>query len=175
MARVVPTFPTVPTDFTKPTRAHTRARPRAPVRAITHYTSDRLEQLEHNQGNNSLECSNLAEGWNKTPEVGTPAGQGTTSTLVWARTSPYSQAAASGHRVSAAKGADAWIYTAWGPDVAPEVSWRDWPPAHLGGREHYKRGEHVPQRYPCLGHYPTAEAARAACEADAKRRGSFCG
>ena len=42
---------------------------------------------------------------------------------------------------------------------------------------------YAPQRYPCLGHYPTAAAARAACEADAaeqaaataKPRGSFCG
>lgn len=137
--------------------------------------SDRLEQLEQGQEINALECSDLIEGRHKTPEVGTGDHVRGAPSMVWSTASPYSERSDSGYQVSAAKSANGWIYTAWGQDRAPGVHYHAVPDA-LGAREHYKRGEHVPQRYPCLGHYPTAAAARAACEADAaKLRGSFCG
>jgi hypothetical protein len=84
----------------------------------------------------------------------------------WTERDRYSQRSDTGHQVSAAKGASGWVYTAWGRDQAPGVHYHDVPDV-LGAREHYARGEHVPQRFPCLGHFGTAEQARAACEADA--------
>lgn len=97
------------------------------------------------------------------------------SELSWSESSLYSQRSDTGHRVSAAKSAGGWLYTAWGPDRAPGVHYHDVPDA-LGGREHYRRGEHVPQRFPCLGHFGTAEQARGACAADAaaKRNADKC-
>ena len=84
----------------------------------------------------------------------------------WIERDRYSQLADTGHQVSAAKGASGWLYTAWGRDRAPGVHYHAVPDA-LGAREHYRRGEHVPQRFECLGHFGTADQARAACAADA--------
>ena len=92
--------------------------------------------------------------------------------LAWAKTSRYSQRADTGHRVSAAKNARAtWIYSAWAPDVAPDLKYYDWPPAEFGGREHYPRGVAVPQRCAWLGDHTTPDAARAACQAHAAAAG----
>ena len=87
--------------------------------------------------------------------------------LTWIETSRYSQRAQTGHRVSAARVVSGWVYSAWGPDRAPEISWRDWPSVELGGREHYAIGQQVPQRFPWLGDFPTSAEAKAACELDA--------
>ena len=182
-ARGVPTFPTCDASFSL-SRAHTcaptHARPHA--RISMHTMSDRLEQLEQSREINTLECSDLHEGRHKTPEVGTGGHIPGPGKMVWSTATPYSERSDAGYQVSAAKGTTGWLYTAWGQDRAPGVHYHEVPDA-LGAREHYKRGEHVPQRYPCLGHYHTAAAARAACEADAaeqaaapaKPRGSFCG
>lgn len=125
--------------------------------------SDRLEQLEQANSDAACRCSDLSEGRNKTAEVGTAP---VVAALVWSEASPYSQRSDTGHRVSAAKGARGWVYTAWGRDRAPGVHYHDVGDV-LGAREHYRRGEHVPQRFPCLGHFQTAEQARAVCAADA--------
>ncbi|WP_252178390.1 hypothetical protein [Endozoicomonas sp. 4G] len=86
--------------------------------------------------------------------------------LTWIERDRYSQRANTGHQVSAAKGARGWVYSAWGRNRAPGVHYHEVPDA-LGAREHYRRGEHVPQRFECLGHFATAAEARAACAADA--------
>jgi hypothetical protein len=127
-----------------------------------------LEQLEQAHEISALECSNLAEGRHKTPEVGTDRANAGSAALIWSVTSRYSQRADTGHRVSAAKNARAtWIYSAWAPDVAPDLKYYDWPPAEFGGREHYPRGVAVPQRCAWLGDHTTPDAARAACQAHA--------
>ena len=63
-----------------------------------------------------------------------------------------------GHQVSATRHgpADAarWQFVAWAPNDQT-----------VPLKAHYARGEPVPQRSQCLGIYPTAAAARAACEA----------
>ena len=127
--------------------------------------SDRLEQLEQASNGAACSCSDLSEGWNKTDEVGTAP---VVAELAWSESSPYSQRSDTGHQVSAAKGAHGWVYTAWGRDRAPGVQYHAVSEV-LGGREHYGRGEHAPERFPCLGHFPTAEQARAACAADAAK------
>jgi hypothetical protein len=89
--------------------------------------------------------------------------------VIWSRTSDYCLRADTGHQVSATRHgpADAarWQFTAWAPNDRPELTFWKWKET-IVLKVHYARGEPVPQRSQCLGIYPSAEAARAACEAD---------
>lgn len=87
--------------------------------------------------------------------------------MQWERRSAYCQCSDLGHKVSAIKVHGAWLYEAWGPADAPELSDFAWH-AHRA-REHYALGEHVARRHPFLGFYPSAAEAKAACESDAAR------
>jgi hypothetical protein len=82
--------------------------------------------------------------------------------LIWSRLSKYAERSDQGHAVSASKGTDGWRYSAWAPEADPGVSSLKWYEARA--QERYRRGEAVPRRSECLGIYPTADAARAACE-----------
>lgn len=82
--------------------------------------------------------------------------------------SPYCARSSTGHQVSASRHgqahATAWQFAAWSPRDKPEMNYWQWAEqAHH--QSHYTRGQAVPQRRRCLGIYPTADAARAACEA----------
>jgi hypothetical protein len=80
--------------------------------------------------------------------------------LAWTRVDRYCERADTGHMVAATYDGTAWRFSAFAPDVAPDVHWRDWPPLRS---ERFARGEHVPQRTPLLGVFGTADLARQAC------------
>lgn len=89
--------------------------------------------------------------------------------LAWERVSPSAQVSALGHRVQACRIGDAWRFVAWGPDQAPDWSYRAFSNGqcpHWAGtahREHYPVGERIPQRHILLGARSTAAEARALC------------
>jgi hypothetical protein len=82
--------------------------------------------------------------------------------MLWSRINKYAERSDQGHAVSASKGANGWVFTAWGPEAMPGAKYWDWHDTHA--KEHCKRGEAVAQRSECLGYYRTADEARAACE-----------
>lgn len=88
--------------------------------------------------------------------------------MIWARNTPLTQRAETGHQVSASRypGSETgWRFSAWAPTEMPGVSfWKWWEQQPM--KVHYKRGESVPQRTRLLGVFDTAEAARACCEQD---------
>ena len=85
--------------------------------------------------------------------------------MIWSRISDYAERSDQGCQVSASRGADGWRYSAWSAPDEPDLGYWDWHAAHC--REHYRRGETMPQRSRLLGMFETAAAARAACEQDA--------
>lgn len=74
-----------------------------------------------------------------------------------------------GHRILAMRRADGWAYLALGPDRSAGWSYRAWSSGagpHWSGqepREHYARGEHIPQPRESLGICDSPEAARDLC------------
>lgn len=96
-------------------------------------------------------------------------------TTTWKRVTRYAERSDTGYQVSASKGADGWRYSAWAPALCPGWSYRAWADGrspHWSGeapREHYALGESIPHRVALIGIYDSAQAARAACEADAEQ------
>lgn len=62
-----------------------------------------------------------------------------------------------------------WVYTAWGPEDKPDLSYWKWH-EQAGGRVQYPVGAEVPSRRACLGFFPTPAEARQACLAWMKGR-----
>lgn len=88
--------------------------------------------------------------------------------MLWTKAGRYFECSDSGHRVSAAKTAAGWWFSAWSPPQDPELRYWEWRARHIT-KWHYAIGEPIPHRSRLLGIFDTADKARDACRAHAER------
>lgn len=135
--------------------AHRRAPARARPRICVKNTLDRLARLDQASNGAGLRQANLCF------EVG-PRGEVGPKQMEWGAAEHHQQRSACGYQVTATREGASWLFVAWGPEQDPGLSHWDWLERHA--KEHYRRGESVPQRHELLGVRATAAEARALCE-----------